>query len=178
MSPLTDLERIRSDKADRLRQAGMDPYPPRSKRTHTTAEAVRLFETAPAEAAGEVTVAGRLRSIRRMGKAVFAHVEDAAGQLQLFLRTDELGPERLEIFNDLFDLGDFVQAAGSLFRTRAGEITLRVAAFTMLAKAIAPLPSPKAEVVDGQRVVHSPFADPESLLGKLFPRGGLPQTVH
>jgi lysyl-tRNA synthetase class 2 len=162
MSPLTELERIRSDKADRLRGAGMDPYPPRARRTHTTAEAVRLFEAEPAEQAGEVTVVGRLRSIRRMGKATFAHVEDAAGQLQLFLRTDELGPERLEIFNDLFDLGDFVQATGALFRTKAGEITLRVAAFTMLAKAIAPLPSPKAEVVDGQRVVHSPFADPEA----------------
>ena len=162
MAELTELERIRSQKVSRLRQAGMDPYPPRSKRTHTTGEAVRAFEEAPQDAEVRATVVGRLRSIRRMGKAVFAHVEDTAGQLQLFLRTDELGAERLEIFNDLFDLGDFVQAAGVLFRTRAGEVTLRVSAFTMLAKAIAPLPAPKAEVVDGERVVHSPFANPEA----------------
>ena len=162
MAELTELERIRSQKVSRLRQAGMDPYPPRSKRTHTTGEAVRAFEEAPQDAEVQATVVGRLRSIRRMGKAVFAHVEDTAGQLQLFLRTDELGAERLEIFNDLFDLGDFVQAAGVLFRTRAGEVTLRVSAFTMLAKAIAPLPAPKAEVVDGERVVHSPFANPEA----------------
>ena len=162
MAELTELERIRSQKVSRLRQAGMDPYPPRSKRTHTTGGAVRAFEDAPQDAEVRATVVGRLRSIRRMGKAVFAHVEDTAGQLQLFLRTDELGAERLEIFNDLFDLGDFVQAAGVLFRTRAGEVTLRVSAFTMLAKAIAPLPAPKAEVVDGERVVHSPFANPEA----------------
>ena len=162
MAELTELERIRSQKVSRLRQAGMDPYPPRSKRTHTTGEAVRAFEEAPQDAEVQAIVVGRLRSIRRMGKAVFAHVEDTAGQLQLFLRTDELGAERLEIFNDLFDLGDFVQAAGVLFRTRAGEVTLRVSAFTMLAKAIAPLPAPKAEVVDGERVVHSPFANPEA----------------
>jgi lysyl-tRNA synthetase class 2 len=159
---LTDLERIRSQKADRLRAAGIDPYPPRSARTHTTADAVRAFEAAAEGAITEATVVGRLRSIRRMGKAVFAHVEDSTGRLQLFLRTDELGAARMEIFNDLFDLGDFVQAHGALFRTRTGEVTLRVSAFTMLAKAIAPLPATKVEVVEGKRVVHSAFANPEA----------------
>jgi len=162
MTQLTELELIRSQKAERLREAGIDPYPPRSARTHTTADAVRAFEAASPEDVIEATVVGRLRSIRRMGKAVFAHLEDSSGQLQLFLRTDELGPERIEIFNDLFDLGDFVQARGALFRTRAGEASLRVEAFTMLAKAIAPLPAVKAEVVEGKRIVHSPFANPEA----------------
>jgi lysyl-tRNA synthetase class 2 len=162
MSPLNELERIRSGKADRLRQAGIDPYPLRSGRTHTTTEAVRAFEAASPEDVVEATVVGRIRSIRRMGKAIFAHVEDGAGRLQLFLRADELGPERIAIFGSLFDLGDFVQARGVLFRTRAGEVTLRVEAFTMLAKAITPLPAAKVEVVEGKQIVHSPFVNPEA----------------
>ncbi len=161
MPQLPDLERIRAQKAERLRQAGHDPYPPRSRRTHTIDQARSTFEQAGGQEIAAVVV-GRLRSIRRMGKAVFAHIEDGTGRLQLHLRVDELGEERLEQFNDCFDLGDFLQAEGALFRTRTGEITLRVSAFQMLAKAISPLPAAKEEIVDGQRIVHSAFANPEA----------------
>lgn len=161
MPQLSELERIRAEKAERLRQTGHDPYPARSRRSHTIAQARSAFERAgEEEIAAEVV--GRLRSIRRMGKAVFAHIEDGTGRLQLHLRVDELGAERLNQFNDFFDLGDFLQAQGMLFRTRTGEVTLRVAGFQMLAKAISPLPAAKEEIVDGQRIVHSAFANPEA----------------
>ncbi len=161
----SELERIRVEKIARLRAAGVEPYPTRSEVTHTTAEAVRLFEAA--EAAGsadpvEVTVGGRLRSMRLMGKIFFAHIEDGSGRLQLFLRVNELGEAAMESFRADYDLGDFIQAAGSMFRTRSGEISLHVRSFKMLAKAITPLPAAKDELVDGQVVRHAALTDPET----------------
>jgi lysyl-tRNA synthetase class 2 len=158
---LNDLERIRAEKLERLRQAGIDPYPTRAQRTHTSQQALAAFE-AQGQEAGVITVAGRLRSVRVMGKVVFAHLEDGFGRLQLYLRADDLGPERIDAFRDLFDLGDFLQATGALFRTRTGETTLHVSDFRMLAKAISPLPASKEEVVDGELVVHSAFDNPEA----------------
>src|SRR5258706_16478645 len=157
MREYSELEKIRLQKLDRLRAAGMDPYPPRAERSHTSAQALadyaaRLAADAAAEthaAAGQYTVAGRLRAIRVMGKAAFAHMEDAAGRLQLYLRADSLG-EKYALFVEAFDLGDFIQASGGLFTTKTGEVTLRVQEFCMLAKAVSPLPAAKEEVVDGQ----------------------------
>jgi lysyl-tRNA synthetase class 2 len=162
MAELNELEQLRRDKLSRLSLAGIEPYPARSDRTHTTGQAKAAFEAAPLSEKVRATVAGRLRSIRRMGKVIFAHVEDGSGQIQLYLRVDDLGPERIELFDELFDLGDFLQASGTLFRTRSGEITLQVESFSMLAKAISPLPASKEEVVDGERVVYSAFDNPEA----------------
>jgi lysyl-tRNA synthetase class 2 len=172
----SNLEQTRLEKLQRLRERGIEPYPARTERTHTSQEAIHAFEAA--EAAGKslpagqdlpegegqpvaATVAGRLRSMRPMGKITFAHIEDGEGRLQLFLRSNDIGEEQLELFNDGFDLGDFVQARGEMFRTRAGEVTLRVSEFRMLAKAITPLPAAKDEVVDGEVVRHATLADPE-----------------
>jgi lysyl-tRNA synthetase class 2 len=164
----SNLEQARLEKVRRLQAQGIEPYPPRSQVTHTTAEAIQAFEAAEAaEAAGTVepvtvTLAGRIRATRPMGKIVFAHIEDRAGRIQLFFRVNELGAEQIEFFNREFDLGDFIQASGFIFRTRTGEITLHVKAFWMLAKALIPLPAAKDEVVDGQIVRHATLADPET----------------
>ncbi len=169
MREYSELEKIRLQKLDRLRAAGMDPYPSRAERSHTSAQALadyaaRLAADPAADthaAAGQYVVAGRLRAIRVMGKAAFAHLEDVAGRLQLYLRADRLG-DQYPLFVEAFDLGDFIQASGGLFTTRTGEVTLWVRDFRMLAKAVSPLPAPKEEVVDGQRVVHSAFDNPEA----------------
>jgi lysyl-tRNA synthetase class 2 len=158
------LEQTRLEKMEQLRAQGIDPYPTRAQRTHTNLEAIRAFETA--EQAGEqapvkATLVGRLRSMRPMGKVTFAHIEDGSGRVQLFLRANELGPEKMDLFAHLFDLGDFVQANGEMFRTRTGEVTLRVESFEMLAKAISPLPAAKDQVVDGEVVQHATLAEPE-----------------
>jgi lysyl-tRNA synthetase class 2 len=170
MRQYSDLEKIRLTKLERLRAAGMEPYPTRVQRTHTTAAALadyaRLRESGAVSDAhtahGDYTVAGRLRSIRLMGKAAFAHIEDGAGRLQLYFRADELGAEKYSLFADNFDLGDFIQASGGLFVTKTGEATLRVRDYGMLAKAISPLPAPKEESVDGKKIVHSAFDNPEA----------------
>jgi lysyl-tRNA synthetase, class II len=162
MADLNDLERLRLEKADRLRQSGVDLYPARVERTHTTAEAIASLQEAVEGEAITATVVGRLRSIRRMGRATFAHLEDGAGLLQLYLRSDDLGGEAYELFHEAFDLGDFVQAGGTMFRTRTGEISLHVDRLIMISKAVSPLPAAKEETVDGRRVVHNAFDNPEA----------------
>ncbi len=161
----TKLEQLRLEKLHRLREQGIDPYPRRVKRTHTSREAIRAFEAA--EAAGEsdpvrATLVGRLRSMRPMGKIAFAHIEDGQGRVQLFFRANELGTEALQHLTRDFDLGDFIEAEGEMMRTRAGEVTLRVTAFRMIAKAITPLPAAKDEIVDGKIVRHATLSDPET----------------
>ena len=161
----TKLEKVRLEKINTLRAEGIEPYPTRAKRTHTSQEAIQAFEQA--EAAGQeevvaVTLAGRLRSTRTMGKITFAHIEDGDGRVQLFLRANDIGKENLKFFNIEFDLGDFIQAEGEMFRTRTGEVTLRVTDFKMLAKAVTPLPAAKDEVVDGEVVRHAALTDSET----------------
>jgi lysyl-tRNA synthetase, class II len=163
------LEQNRLDKVHRLREAGIEPYPTRAHVTHTTRQAIDELQAAEkkAEADGaaaeavRVKVAGRLRSIRPMGKLIFAHMEDGAGRLQLFMRVNELGQDRIDHFVKEYDLGDFVEAEGTMVRTRTGEATVQVADFRMLAKSLIPLPAAKDEVVDGQVVRHATLADPE-----------------
>jgi len=165
---LTSLEMNRLEKMERLRARGIEPYPTRTVRTHTSQSACRSFEASEASAQGEqphpvkAALAGRLRSMRLMGKITFAHIEDGEGRIQLFLRANDIGQEQLDLFNREFDLGDFVQASGEMFRTRSGEISLRVESVQMLAKAITPLPAAKDEVVDGEVVRHALLADPET----------------
>ncbi len=138
MEQLSDLERQRRIKLERIRERGIDPYPPRVERSHTAAEALRDFESGQPEP--DISLAGRLRSIRVMGKSTFAHIEDGSGRIQVYLRQDTLGEEDYEYFKQDFDIGDFIGVTGDLFRTRTGEVTLKVQDFKMLAKSLHPLP--------------------------------------
>jgi len=165
MAEYTNLEQIRLEKVETLRAEGIEPYPTRAERTHLGLDAIRAFEEA--EAAGsedivQVTLAGRLRAMRTMGNITFAHIEDSSGRIQFFFRKNDIGIENLKFFNREFDLGDFIQASGEMFRTRSGEVTLRVTAFCMLAKAITPLPAAKDETVGGEVVRHAALTDPET----------------
>ncbi len=160
---LTELEQQRVEKLKRLRASGVEPYPRRVERTHTIAEALAALEAA--ELAGEegpqVAVAGRLRSMRVMGKVTFAHIEDGSGSIQLFLRVKDVSEEAYEMFKRDFDLGDFVGAKGTLMRTRTGERSVLVKQIRMLSKAISPLPVIKEKEVDGKRVRYTVFSDVE-----------------
>ncbi|MCS6964135.1 MAG: lysine--tRNA ligase, partial [Thermoflexus sp.] len=142
MALFREIVRRRLEKIARLRAQGIDPYPPRSRRTHTSAQAIRMFQAVEgSEETVEAVVAGRLTAIRAMGKVTFADLHDGDGRLQLFLRYDDLGEERYRLFQEFFDLGDFIEAEGTMMRTRTGEISLRVRDFRMLSKAIYPPPS-------------------------------------
>lgn len=142
---LNEQQQVRLEKVERLREQGVDPYPPRSGRTHTAQEAVDRYE------AGEdqfpegrdpetVTVAGRVQTVRDMGRSIFAHLEDGSGSIQIYLRKNSLGEEAFERFSSMVDRGDFVEASGHLFRTRTGEVTIEADAWSLLSKAISPPP--------------------------------------
>ncbi|GAB4530013.1 MAG: lysine--tRNA ligase [Anaerolineales bacterium] len=161
----TSLEKNRLEKLAQLREQNLEPYPHRIRRTHTSAQATNAFQAAEnTENAAPVraAVAGRLRAMRPMGKIAFAHIEDNDGRLQLFFRINDLGEEQMRHLVNDFDLGDFIQAEGEMFRTRTGEITLRVETFQMIAKAVTPLPAAKDEEVDGQIIRHAAITDPET----------------
>ncbi len=169
MTEYTSLEKIRLKKIEELRKEGVEPYPMRAERTHTSAQAIAAFETAE-KAAPEgqppvevkATLTGRIRAARAMGKLTFAHIEDGDGRIQLFLRMNELGQERVDWFNKMLDIGDFIQASGVMFRTHTGEATLHVHDFILLAKAVSPLPAAKDEVTEsGETVRHAALEDPE-----------------
>ena len=159
-----DERSIRIEKVARLRQQGINPYPYGFDRSHAIAEALHLW---PQDAEGhgpQVLLAGRLIAVRRMGKAIFAHLEDQDARIQLHLsldRTREYGS-----FKDLVDRGDIVGVTGSLFYTRTGELTVAVEEFTMLAKAVQPLPEKyhglrDLETMRRQRYRHL-IVDPEA----------------
>lgn len=160
----SNLELTRLNKVNRLREQGIEPYPHRVERTHTSQEAIQAYLSQESSEHSEeepVVLAGRLRSMRPMGKITFVHIEDGDGRVQLFLRANELGQDQYDLFAREFDLGDFIEASGVMFRTRTGEVSLRVTSFRMLSKSITPLPAAKDEVVDGETVRHALLTDPE-----------------
>lgn len=145
LEELTKLQRVRLEKLERIRELGVDPYPPRVRRTHTTAQAIELFEAAEAGDAldtlpDELSLAGRLVSLRLHGRASFADIQDGSGQIQILIRENTVGEEAYQFFKDFLDVGDFIGATGRLFRTRTGEITIEVREYQLLSKSLHPLP--------------------------------------
>ena len=151
-----ELIEQRREKLRRLRARGIDPYPARTSRTHSAAEAIAAFEAweaaaqadpeveaAPAQAealdAPIVTVAGRMTASRDMGKASFIDVRDGSERIQCFIKKDLVGEDAYAGLADL-DLGDFIAVSGPLMRTRAGEVTVEARRYAVLAKALRPPP--------------------------------------
>jgi lysyl-tRNA synthetase, class II len=149
----------RRDKHDALVAAGIQPYAYGFERTHSAAEALTLGPAEETEGP-TVRVAGRMVSWRSKGKTAFAHLADQTGRIQLYFRRDELGEEVWDRLRH-FDLSDVIGVEGPVFRTKTGEVTVRVKYVEMLAKSLRPLPYGKEETVDGQIVRHSAFSDPE-----------------
>jgi lysyl-tRNA synthetase class 2 len=161
----SELEQSRVEKLQAMQGKGIEPYPTRAEQTHTSQEAITAFlksEEVGAENQIKATLAGRIRALRPMGKLAFAHIEDRDGRVQLFFRINDLGEEKMAELDAFYDLGDFIQASGYMFRTRRGEVTLYVEDFKMLAKALRPLPAAKDEVVEGEVIRHASLSDPET----------------
>jgi lysyl-tRNA synthetase class 2 len=137
---LTDQEQSRLKNLYGLIQAGIDPYPARVRRTHTIAEARALYESGAA-ADLVVTVTGRIKRIRVMGKLSFADLEDGTGQIQVILRQENL-PEGWydEVWRKFVDLGDFLGASGPMTVTRTGELSIEGREIQFLSKALKPMP--------------------------------------
>ena len=148
----------RREKLQALEAAGVAPYGYGFDRRHSASDAQSLLGNA--EQGPEVSLAGRIVAWRSHGKTTFAHLADSTGKIQLYFKKDQLGDEAYSLLAH-FDLGDIIGVHGPLFRTRTGEVTVRVDKVEMLAKSLRPLPFGKEEEVNGQVVRHSGFADPE-----------------
>jgi lysyl-tRNA synthetase class 2 len=132
----------RLQKLTNIRALGIDPYPPRYKRSHTSQQSVELL--IQAEQAGkaeteEVSVAGRIMANRLMGKVSFIDIRDGSGKIQLFISKNELDEQSTALLKDL-DIGDIIGAKGVVFRTRSNEPTVRAKTLTLLSKSLQPLP--------------------------------------
>ncbi len=143
MRELTEQELVRREKANAIASAGMDPFGHRFDRTHTSGEIIKEYATKTNEELEEmgvnVKVAGRIMTKRGKGKAGFMHIQDRDGQIQIYMKLDNVGEENYELFNKA-DIGDIVGIEGTLFVTHTGELSVKAFKYVHLVKALRPLP--------------------------------------
>jgi len=135
---LDEIKKVKLEKLEELRKRGIDPYPASSHRSMTAGEALEQFDML-AESGKEVALAGRMMARREHGGSIFFDINDGF-KIQAFLKEDSVGPEQFELFKTHFDIGDFVEVEGTLFKTKKEEKTIEVKHFAMLTKALLPLP--------------------------------------
>ncbi|MDO4836745.1 MAG: lysine--tRNA ligase [Clostridia bacterium] len=163
---LSELLRIRRDKLSALREAGKDPfavitYP----QTHHSTEIVAQYDALEGK---EVCIAGRMMSKRIMGKASFAHLLDGAGDIQFYVKRDDVGEEAYADFK-AYDIGDIVGVKGFVFKTRTGEISVHATGITLLSKSLRPLPEKFHGLKDPELRYRQRFVD-------LFMNAGVRET--
>jgi len=139
MATIDELRKIRIKKLEAIKKAGFLAYPAKVKRTHKITEALKGFSNL-ARVKKEIILVGRIRSLREHGKATFLHFEDGTGKIQAYFREDRIGEKGYKFFLDNFDIGDFIEVRGILFKTKKGERTIEASDFKMLAKNLLPLP--------------------------------------
>ncbi len=159
---LSELEIVRRQSLDKLRELGINPYPAAQFKTTTTvSEITKNFDTFEGQ---DVTLAGRIMSRRIMGKASFAELKDSSGRMQIYINRDEICPTDDKVlyntvFKKLMDMGDIIGIKGTVFKTQVGETSVKVKELTLLSKSLKPLPVVKTDA-DGN--VHDGFTDAES----------------
>ncbi|MDX2134638.1 MAG: lysine--tRNA ligase [Saprospiraceae bacterium] len=168
---MSEQEQIRREKLQQLIDMGVDPYPGgRFDVRHLAADIVANFQEETLEDGTrkplnfeDVSLSGRIMAIREAGKALFMHLQDSSGRIQLYLRREEIAPGEDTSFFDtaikkLLDLGDYAGVQGFAFRTKTGEVTIHVQSFRLLAKSLRPLPIVKR---DAEGNIYDAFTDPE-----------------
>jgi lysyl-tRNA synthetase class 2 len=153
------VEAARRENRVALEAAGVPAFAYRYERSHTAADALAAYRDEMGEDGPVVAIAGRIDSIRSKGKTAFLHLEDASGRIQVYLRRDALG-ERWAVVEQL-DLDDHLGVTGRLFRTKAGEVTVRAEDLTLLSKSLRPLPRGKTQAGAEGVVTYGGLSDPE-----------------
>lgn len=143
MREFTDQELIRREKAQKIREQGIDPFGHRFERTALAAEIKEKYQNVEHDAFENIndvyTVAGRIMFIRKMGKASFFSIQDKSGKIQIYISINDVGEETYTLFKTA-DIGDIVGVTGKVMKTQTGEITLKCQEYTHLVKALRPLP--------------------------------------
>ena len=153
MREFTEQELVRRNKLDEIREV-CNPYPERFEKTHTLKDARNLEDGTT-----NVSLAGRIVFMRKMGKLSFVRIRDLEGDMQLEFKIDVVGEERYAFFKKLIDMGDFIGANGEMFTTQTGEKTLRVNTFEFLGKALRPLPEKFHGLTDIEQKYRQRYTD-------------------
>jgi lysyl-tRNA synthetase, class II len=154
---LNDQMKRRFEERQHLIDAGINPYPCSFDVTSCSEEIIAGFLE---DAKESVSVAGRIMTIRKMGKASFLNLQDSRGKIQIYLKKDDVGETAYNTFK-LLDIGDIVGVKGFTFRTKTGEISIHAETFELLSKSLRPIPIAKEKEVDGQKVIYDAFSDRE-----------------
>ncbi len=160
--PLINYRNLRLDKATKLREMNIDPYPAKCSRTHYTKDIIDNYDSMEGKT---VTAAGRLMSWRPHGKLTFCHIQDQTGKVQLLLHKKELEETSADNHNigytdlKLLDVGDFIEVTGSLMKTQKGEITILGKQLKMLTKSIRPLPDKWSGLKDREAILRRRYLD-------------------
>jgi len=154
----SDILLAKQEKLEALHAYFGEVFPEKSLRTQTNAEVVEAFDVL-SEAKTSVTLVGRVRSLRAMGKIIFAHLEDGSGKIQLFLRKGDISDELFLLFSGSVDIGDFVEVTGTLFLTKQNEKTLAVSEWRMLSKSLRPLPTEFYGLKDEEELLRRRYLD-------------------
>ena len=157
MSSIDEIRDIRIKKLELLKKAGIDPYPANSKRELSLQEAIKNFDTL--EKGGEKWVSGRVMSLRGQGAIIFTTLYDGTANFQGLLKKDVIGEEKLNLWNDTIDIGDFVEIQGKFFTTQRGEKTVEAKDWRILSKSLRPLPEKWHGLVDVEERFRKRYLD-------------------
>ncbi|OGE74176.1 MAG: lysine--tRNA ligase [Candidatus Doudnabacteria bacterium RIFCSPLOWO2_02_FULL_42_9] len=135
---IEELRQVRIQKLEQLKKSGIDPYPVESHRTHLIGSALEQFDLL-SSTKKEITITGRIRSIRTHGKLTFGNLEDSSDSIQFMLRSETLGEQMFGDFRNFFDIGDFIEVTGFLELSKTGEKTLQTLDYKLLTKSIRPI---------------------------------------
>lgn len=159
---LTEQEKVRRKKMQDLRDMGIDPFGQRYDRTSTSGKIIEQFDSYSKEELHEmnasVKIAGRIMTKRRQGKAGFMHIQDKDGQIQIYVRKDEIGEDQYEIFKKN-DIGDIVGIEGTIMKTDHGQLSVRAKVYTHLSKALRPLPEKYHGLTDVEERFRRRYVD-------------------
>jgi lysyl-tRNA synthetase class 2 len=153
---LEDIIAGRRKKLEEIKQAGIDPYPSSTARTHTNKAALDGFDGLQDI---KLTLVGRIRSWRDMGKIIFCHIEDGTAKIQVLFKSDDVGAEEFKFALKHLDIGDFLEVTGTLFKTKSDEKTLQANSYKLLAKSLLPLPSEHFGLADEEIKLRKRYLD-------------------
>ena len=151
-------EIARRERLKNLREAGVEPYPIGSSRTHMAKEVIDTFSTLETTKE-KLTVSGRLRAIRKHGGVTFCVLEDQSGKIQLMMHRDHIGIDTYNGFHDLYDIGDIVEGQGTAIKTKKGEMSVALDSIKMLTKTLLPLPEKWHGLTDVEKRYRKRYLD-------------------
>src|SRR3989339_1275904 len=137
--PIDDIRDSKIQKVYDMKKKGIDPYPRTSKRSHKIGDAVADFDVL-VESKKDLVLGGRIMAMREHGGSIFMDLDDGSGKIQAYIKKDIIGDDNFDNFKSFVDIGDFIEVAGFLFKTKKAERTIEAKEYTLLSKSLLPLP--------------------------------------